>query len=340
MKIRMLKDPQKMIFTESVYNYIVWLENAEKLDLLPKNLFVYYVFYILTNEVNNGGYGQYLANSSKNTYRYLRKCAEYLDHGILTPHIYEVCDYIDSVMPCDVTEITDDTFFDRLREFDNKFYDIDRKLDVINLITDHYQANIESDKIDVPKLREKESDLCRYFTIPKELSRIGAEEAVEAFLKILADYPEHRWIVELLQIFDIYKIKAYAVNKSIDLRYAVANWGEEGSFSAAGYANLDDRMKVSSYFKEIGIFSSDDGQFTDVIRIKASGYERGEYKVKYSKHSGGIKTGIPEGAIMTGELSYKKDPERYKKIKDILESKYREYPNVESFVESGYRTET
>jgi len=142
MKIRMLKDPQKMIFTESVYNFIVMLENTGKLDLLPKNLFVYYVFYTLTNEVNNGGYDQYLSNSSRNTYLYLRKCAEYLDHEVLTPYIFEVCDYTDSVMPCDVAEITDDAFFDCLREFDNKFYDIDNKYDVLDLITDYYQANI------------------------------------------------------------------------------------------------------------------------------------------------------------------------------------------------------
>ncbi len=336
MKIKMLKDPQKMIFTESVYNYIVMLEDTGKLDMLPKNLFVYYVLFTLTNEVNNGGYDQYLSNSSKNTYRYLRKCAEYLDHEVLTPYIFEVCDFIDSSMPCDITEITDDAFFDRLSEFDNKFYDIDKKFDVFNLITNYYQANIEFEKIDVPKLREKESDLCRYFTVPKEMSRISAEEATESFLKILADYSEHRWIVELLQIFDGYKIKAHAIKKSIDLAEAVAKWGEEVSFSEAGCADFGDRIKVSSYFKEIGIFSSEDGQFTDVVWVRPSGYERREYKIKYGKHSGGMKTGIPEGAIMSGELSYKKDPERYNKIKEILESKYREYPNIESFVESGY----
>lgn len=333
MKVKMLKNPEKMIFEESVYNYIVMLEDTGKLDLLPKNLFVYYVFYVLTNEVNNGGYDQYLSNSSKNTYRYLRKCAEYLGHGILTPYTIEVCDYIDTFG--DISEITNEAFFDRLSEFDNKFYDIDKKINIFNVITKYYQSNIELDIIDVPKLKEKESCKCRYFTVPKEIPRVGAEEAAESFLRILSDYSEHRWIVELFQMFDNYRIMARTVNSAINLREAVAKWGEEGSFSPECRAELRDRMRVSVFFKEIRILSSEDEQFINAVWVKPSGYERREYKVKYGKHS--IKRkGIPEGSISTADMSYKKNPETYNKIKEVLESKYKEYPNIESFFESGY----
>lgn len=336
MKVKMLKDPQKMIFTESVYNYIVMLEDTGKLDMLPKNLFVYYVFYIFTNEINNGGYDQYLSNSSKNTYRYLRKCAEYLDHDVFTPYIFEVCDYIDSSMPCDITEITDDAFFDRLSDFDNMFYDIDKKFSVFDLITKYYQENVESDKIEIPKLKEKESDSCRYFTVPKEYSRIGAEEAAEAFLKILADYSQHRWTVELFQMFDNYRIIAKTVNTSIDLAEVVAKWGGKDSFSKECYACLDDRLKVSAFFKEIRIISSEGDRFINAVWIKPSGYERREYKVKYGKHSMSM-GGSATGSISTADMSYKQNPEKYNMIKEVLENKCKAYSNIESFFESGYR---
>ena len=101
MIIKLPKRPDSIFNNEHLFNYLLDLERKQKLDILPANLMVYYVFSSFVNEVLNGGLVQYFANSSKLTYIHLRQCAILLNHEAFTPYVLEICDYVDSISPLD-----------------------------------------------------------------------------------------------------------------------------------------------------------------------------------------------------------------------------------------------
>lgn len=97
MIIKLPKRPDSIFNNEHLFNYLLDLERKQKLDILPANLMVYYVFSTFVNEVLNGGLVHYFTNSSKLTYIHLRQCAILLNHEAFTPYVLEVCDYVDSI---------------------------------------------------------------------------------------------------------------------------------------------------------------------------------------------------------------------------------------------------
>ena len=75
-KLKYQKNPNALIDREDVQNYLWNLEDKKELDILPLPFLAYYIVgCILTDEVNNGGFAQYLSNSSVHTLPYLERCA-------------------------------------------------------------------------------------------------------------------------------------------------------------------------------------------------------------------------------------------------------------------------
>ena len=94
-------------------------------------------------------------------------------------------------------------------------------------------------------------------------------------------------------------------------------------------------MKLSSAFEKISIMSGTDGISEYAVRISSSGFEKNEFKMKHQFVMAGRAYDQEISTISVGDMSHKKDPEKYYIIKNYLESHHKEYKNIETVFESG-----
>lgn len=331
MIIKLPKRTESIYNNEHLFNYLLELERTQKLDTLPANLMVYHVLTTFANEVDNGGLEQYMTNSSKQTYVYLRKCGELLKHSAFSIYISKVCDHFDAVSPLDLEFERDVT-----EALDQEFYRLDKEHDFSKVIDTFYRSHFSVEKIDIPKIKERESDSCRYFVIPKELTICDTEQAIDSLLKVLGDFSEQSWRVELWNFFDTYHIIAHSYGKAINLDSVMQNWDNpDFSFSGQQSRALADRFRLCSYFDGISIISCTDGISKYTVKINASGFSKNEKKMKYLLLTMGRAYDTEICEIHIGDMSHEKDPEKYQTIKKYLEEHYSEYPNIETVFESG-----
>lgn len=331
MIIKLPKRTESIYNNEHLFNYLLELERTQKLDTLPDNLMVYHVLTTFANEVDNGGVEQYITNSSKQTYVYLRKCGELLEHPAFSTCISKVCNYFDSVLPLD-REFESNV----IEALDQEFYRLDKEHDFSKVIDTFYRSHFSVEKIDIPKIKERESDSCRYFVIPKELTICDTEQAIDSLLKVLGDFSEQSWRVELWNFFDTYRIIAHSYGKAINLDSVMQNWDNpDFSFSGQQSRALAYRFRLCSYFDGISIISGTDGISKYTVKINASGFSKNEKKMKYLLLTMGRAYDTEICEIHIGDMSHKKDPEKYQTIKKYLEEHYSEYPNIETVFESG-----
>ena len=336
MIIKLPKRPDSIFNNEHLFNYLLDLERKQKLDILPANLMVYYVFNTFINEVLNGGLTQYLTNSSKQTYIYLRQCGTLLNHDAFTPYVSRICDYFDSILPLDFDNDIDQVISDQIDAFDNQFYELDEKFDASKIVEKFYKNNYRIEKIEVPKIKEFESSSCKYFVVPSDILCKNVEKAIESFLKVLSDFSEQCWTIELWNFFDTYRIIASTYGKAIDLETVMLNWADPTySFSAVSNDGYINRMKLSSYFEKMSIMSGTDGISEYAVRMSSSGFEKNEIKMKHQFVMAGMAYDKEISTISIGDMSHKKDPEKYHIIKNYLEAHYKEYKNIETVFESG-----
>lgn len=336
MIIKLPKRPDSIFNNEHLFNYLLDLERKQKLNILPANLMVYYVFSTFVNEVLNGGLVQYFTNSSKLTYIHLRQCAILLNHEAFTPYVLEVCDYVDSIPSLDFDNEIDQAIAEQLDVFNNQFYELDEKFDALKITEKFYKNNYSIEKIDIPKIKEIESSSCKYFIAPKDLICKNVEDAIESFLKVLADFSEQRWTIDLWNFFDTYRITASTYGKAIDLETVMLHWADSTySFSNSSNDGYNNRIKLSSAFEKISIMSGTDGISEYAVRIFSSGFEKNEFKMKHQFVMAGRAYDQEISAISVGDMSHKKDPEKYYIIKNYLESHYKEYKNIETVFETG-----
>lgn len=331
MIIKLPKRTESIYNNEHLFNYLLELERTQKLDTLPANLMVYHVLTTFANEVDNGGLEQYMTNSSKQTYVYLRKCGELLKHSAFSIYISKVCDHFDAVLPLDLEIERDVT-----EALDQEFYRLDKEYDFSKVIDTFYRSHFSMEKINVPKIKERESDTCRYFLIPQELTICDTEQVIDSLLKVLGDFSEQSWRVELWNFFDTYRIIAHSYGKAVDLTSVMQNWDNpDFSFSGQQSRALAYRFRLCSYFDGISIISGTDGISKYTVKINASGFSKNEKKMKYLLLTMGRAYDTEICEIHIGDMSHKKDPEKYQTIKKYLEEHYSEYPNIETVFESG-----
>ena len=250
--------------------------------------------------------------------------------------ILRICDYFDSILPLDFDNDINQTIADQIDAFDNQFYELDEKFDTLKIAEKFYKNNYSIEKIDVPKIKEPESSSCKYFVVPTDLICKDVEEAVESFLKVLSDFSEQRWTIELWNFFDTYRLTASTYGKAIDLETVMLNWAVPTySFSDISNDGYMSRMKLSSYFENVSIMSGTDGISEYAVKMSSSGFEKNEIKMKHQFVMAGRAYDQEISTISIGDMSHKKDPEKYYIIKNYLESHYKEYKNIETVFESG-----
>ena len=325
--VRLTKNPEYYLYTRNMFNYVVMLEDTGRLSELPKNLFVYYVISLFADEADNGGIGQYITNSSKKTYPFLRVCAKYLAHKEISPFICEVCDYIDSFPP----DTESDEFFAGLEPFDNRFFEIQKKHEIQKIALKYYRENFEVERITIPVLKQKESDTCGYFTVAKEEKCRDAEVAAKAFLDILSSFEAQRWSIELCVYGDTFNVTASSFGEILDLKKILAEWGKNDALRMA-------RGRICDFIKEVR-FSTyptvGEDIYHNYVHIEPDGYEKNEYMLKYYslKETGATNVNPGENEIILFHISRTKKPGTYEKMKAYWENNYSNYPNIEKFFE-------
>ena len=333
MIVKIPKRPDDIFVNEHLFNYLLELERIQKLETLPFNVMVYYVLSTFANEVDNGGLMQYFTNSSKHTYPYLYQCARHLNHPAFAMFFEEVCSCFENV---DFENDIAPTVIAEAERLDEIYYELDKECDFEKIITNFYKAHYSIEKIDIPKIKEPESNTCRYFTISKEQICKDPREAAESFLQVLADFSEQRWTIELLNFFDMYRIIATTYGKAIDLNTVLQHWDSQNfSFSRNSKDLYKHRMNLSSRFEAINIASGTDGISQYEVSITSSGFEKNEKKIKHHFLISGMQYDQEISRISTNNLSHKKDGDKYDAFKNYLEEHYKEYPNIETVFESG-----
>ncbi len=330
MLIKLPKRPDAIFANEHLFNYILELERTQKLETLPLNVMVYYVLSTFANEVDNGGLMQYFTNTSRQIYPYLYQCARHLNHFAFLMFFGELCNCFDNV---DFENGVAPTVITEAERLDKIYYELDKECDFEKLLTNFYKANYSIEKIDIPKIKEPESKICRYFTLPDVCK--DAQEAAESYLKVLADFSEQRWTIELWNYFDIYRVIATTYGKAIDLNAVLQNWDDQNfSFSGNPNALYPQRMRLSSYFETINIASGTDGISQYQVSISPSGFAKNEKKIKYHFLMSGMQYDQEFSRISFGNHSHKKDGNKYDIFKAYLEEHYKDYENIEMVFES------
>lgn len=142
-------DPEELLKDQEVFGYLMDLEEKGKLDVLPLPFLVYYVIgFVTLGEVDNGGFGQYLSNSSVDTLPYLQRCADAIGDAELISLIGDLLKAVGKyVEPDDIEAVRDfefpDEFEDVLSSLDHRFYG----LDVDGLAKKYYRDHLPKGKL-------------------------------------------------------------------------------------------------------------------------------------------------------------------------------------------------
>lgn len=291
LKLKYTKNPKNLLDKPEIQTYLCHLENVGELDKLPLPLLVYYIVgCILTDEVNNGGFAQYLSNSSVKTLPYLERCVKAIDNA----ELIEICSKLLSSVAenfdiKDLNSIAEseysDEFEEVLSELDDRFYALDEKSNVENLAKKYYRENIPTEKLVFELIKPPVTKYRRYFIYDK--SNISNEEAARSFMAFLSEFSNVKFDISIEKWSDMFRICATDYTNSLNLAEIQAHF-DDRSYSFGKNVNSD-RRKILSFkfggciFKEIHIDSSDDENWVWRLTINESKFDDNEYEISYSR---------------------------------------------------------
>lgn len=333
MLIKLPKRPEEIFSNRTVLKCFLCAEILEELEVLPVNAVVYYILRTFADKMNNGGLVQYYLETNPSNYRYLYRCGNQLKHPAFTPFLEKVGRYC--VYQAELRSDNDAEQTELDKSFEKEFYELDKKYNFEKVLKEYYKANYTGEKIDVSQFKAPESETCRYFIFPENHICLDAQQAAESYLKVLADFSEQRWTIELFNYFDTYRIIATAFGKAIDLQAVFQYWDDPAiSFSGDPSDLYDKRMKLTSYFNGIQIISGTDGISLQQVSVTPSGFVQHEMQVEYDTRIVGTEYDQEVSRILFYDRSHIKDGDKYNIFKAYLEEHYKEYENIEMVFES------
>lgn len=333
MLIKLPKRPEEIFSNGTILKCFVCADMLQELEVLPVNAVVYYILRIFADKVNNGGLIQYYLETAPSNYRYLYRCGSQLKHPAFTPFFEKVGRYC--VYQAELRFDNDVDQIELDESFEKEFYELDKKYNFEKVLKEYYKANYTGEKIDISEFKTPESETCRYFIFPEEHICLDAQQAAESYLKVLADFSEQRWTIELFNYFDTYRIIATTFGKAIDLQAVFQNWNNPTfSFSGKSGDLYDQRMKLTSYFECVQIVSGTDGISLQQVSVMPSGFAQHEMQVEQNTRTVGTQYHQEISRILFYDRSHKRDADKYDIFKNYLEEHYKDYPNIERIFES------
>ena len=282
-KIKYTKNPEAMLEKKEVETYLYYLEDNSELENIPLPLLTYYVVgNVLINEVNNGGFSQYLTNSSINTLPYLKKCIHVINNDELTSIITDLFNAIQTYLRTDNLENIknleySDELEDILSSLDERFYELDKKEGIEQLAKKYYQNNIPSDKLVVEIVKERESEFVHYFT--KDLKNITTENAIEAVMDFVAQHSNINFDIKILRWKNHYRLQIIDNSNSFNL-VEIMNKFKDNSTSNQIFNILGFKFS-GEYFNGVIFDACDENKDLWRLEIEKSGFEKNEYKIEH-----------------------------------------------------------
>ena len=295
LKLKYPKNPGALLDKPEVVDYIWHLEDVGELDKLPLPFLAYYVVGCrLTDEVNNGGFAQYLSNSSVQTLPCLERCVNALDNAELTAICSELLSAVSKDFDInDAETIAEADYSDELEivltALDDRFYALDEKYDVEGLAKKYYKDNIPEEKLIFELVKPPVTDRRRYFIYDK--SGITNEEAAKAFMAFLAEFSDVKFEIVIEKWGGMFRINATDPTNSLNLAEIHAHF-DDSSYSF-GKNGSSDRCKILGFklgggiFKEIHVDSCDEENWVWRLTISESGFDKNEYEISYSRFCSG-----------------------------------------------------
>ena len=315
LKLKYPKNPGTLLDKPEVVDYIWHLEDVGELDRLPLPFLAYYVVGCrLTDEVNNGGFAQYLSNSSVQTLPYLERCVNALGNTELTAICAELLSAVSKDFDITDTEtIAEADYSDELETvlsaLDDRFYALDEKNDVEGLAKKYYKDNLPEEKLIFELVKPPVTDHRRYFIYDK--SGITNEEAAKAFMAFLAEFSDVKFEISIEKWCGMFRINATDSTNSLSLSEIHAHFDD--SSYAFGKNGGTERCKILGFklgggiFKEIHVDSCDEENWVWRLTISESGFDDNEYEISYSCYCSGTPGAEKGSRICVGDLA--DDPE-------------------------------
>lgn len=285
-KQKLYKNPDEFLYGEHFFAYISDLEARGALWELPQNLYVYYVLSTLTDEINNGGFAQYLSNSSRHMFADLLPCAELLNDPALTELIRSFTGMVQSWLVENHVDLEhaeyDDAFCQSLDSFDQRFYALDED-GLSKKILRYYKDNFTKRTISYEVVREQPSPQCGYFTLAQaERDGLDLLECLYAFLE--------EFDVSWELVFTKYRIHLLPSRDCFDLDELLAHFADPYySFQIHGPCAQPSRRAELARLGYIQFSAPNpqdptrpDYHSQDRLVVRPSGFAPGEYKIRRS----------------------------------------------------------
>lgn len=310
LKLKYTKNPKNLLNKPEVQTYLQDLENKKELDKLPLSFLAYYVVgCILTDEVTNGGFVQYLSNSSVLTLPYLDRCIK----AIGNTELIKICSNflsavsekfnikdLDTIAKSDYT----DDFEKILSKLDQRFYALNEKNNVENLAKKYYRDNIPTEKLVFELAKPAENEYRRYFIYDRE--NISNEEAAKSFMNFLAEFSNIKFEISIEKWGKMFRIYAIDSTNSLNLSEILAHF-DDNSYSFGKKVNTDRRKMLCFNFScgiynEIHIDSYDKENWVWRLIINKSDFDDNEYKISYSRFCSSIPSEKKVSRICVGDF--------------------------------------
>ena len=295
LKLKYPKNPGALLEKPEVQTYIWHLEDVGELDKLPLPFLAYYVVRCrLTDEVNNGGFTQYLSNSSVQTLPYLERCVSAIGNAELTAICTELLSAVSKDFDITDTEtIAEADYSDELETvlsaLDDRFYALDEKCNVEEIAKKYYKYNIPEEKLIFELVKPPVTDHRRYFIYDK--SGITNEEAAKAFMAFLAEFSDVKFEISIEKWGGMFRIIATDSTNSLDLAEIHSHFDD--SSYAFGKSGGSDRCKILGFklgggiFNEIHVDNCDEENWVWRLTITESGFDKNEYEISCSRYCSG-----------------------------------------------------
>ena len=315
LKLKYPKNPGNLLDKPEVQTYIWHLEDVGELDKLPLPFLAYYVVGCrLTDEVNNGGFAQYLSNSSVQTLPYLERCVNALGNKELTAICAELLSAVSKDFDITDTDTIAKADYSNeleviLSALDDRFYALDEKYDVESIAKKYYKDNLPEEKLIFEIVKPPVTDHRRYFIYDK--SGITNEEAAKAFMAFLAEFSDVKFEISIEKWGGMFRINATDSTNSLSLAEIHAHF-DDNSY-AFGKNGGTERCKILGFklgggiFKEIHVDSCDEDNWVWRLTISESGFYDNEYEISYSRYCSGTPSAEKASRICVGDFA--EDPE-------------------------------
>lgn len=272
-QLKYTKNPRTLLDRDDVLNYLFYLEDNGTLDIVEPSFLAYYVLADrLLNEVNNGGFQQYLINSSVATFPFLESAAKLVSNDELCEIVNDFVSEVNRQF--DISDILSrkkiefsEEFINFLSDLDERFCTLDSNYDIEKIVIKYYQAHIPTDKIEIQIIKPRETDSLRYFV--KNVQGLSVQDATNAFLDFLNEFNGIKWQIEIMKFGNVFRLNAIDDTNSINLDEVFANFTESES-----------ALKMLK-FQEITIRIARNGTETHDVSITPSGFEQDEFVMKH-----------------------------------------------------------